>query len=75
MKCKPGFQGPLCALCADGYFQHMRQCSPCAAPRYYLLVLFILGVLLLFCAMLRAVYRARHYLVRMNFFMHFKVKG
>jgi hypothetical protein len=73
MRCKPGFEGPLCALCADGFFQHMRQCNPCAATRYYLLALFIVGVLVLFAIVLRGAYRIRHYLYRMNFFSHFKI--
>jgi hypothetical protein len=73
MKCKEGFVGPLCALCAPGYFQHMRLCNKCAAPRYGYLVLFVMMVVLLALLVVRSAYRARHYLARMNFFAHFKI--
>ena len=29
MSCKPGYHGPLCAICDTGYFRKANQCAPC----------------------------------------------
>ena len=73
MKCKPGFDGPLCALCADGFFQHMRRCIPCSAPRYFALAAFVVCVLALAVGVAYSAWRVRVYLTRMHFFAHFKI--
>ena len=30
--CQPNYEGPLCAICADGYFYNGVQCEACDAP-------------------------------------------
>jgi hypothetical protein len=33
MQCKDGYRGPLCAVCAKGYFRQLRDCVPCKEPK------------------------------------------
>jgi hypothetical protein len=44
MECKPGFTGPLCALCSDGYFKSIRDCARCENARIGELVGSVLGM-------------------------------
>jgi hypothetical protein len=45
MKCKDGYQGPLCAACASGYFKSGCKCTPCARVRTTELIAFVLSMI------------------------------
>ena len=50
-QCREGYQGILCAQCADGWFMHAKKCHKCEAPMKYIFfaipVLVVLVLLLL----------------------------
>ena len=52
MECKPGYSGPLCALCTNGYFKSVRDCARCERVRIGELVACVLGVLVLITLLL-----------------------
>jgi hypothetical protein len=62
MACKPGYHGPLCALCDDGYFKSVRDCVVCEHPRVGMIVAIILGLLVLIALLLFLARRYHHYL-------------
>jgi hypothetical protein len=62
MECKPGYHGPLCALCDDSYYKSIRDCVPCERVQIGKLVAFVLGFLVLIALLLCLVRRYHHYL-------------
>jgi hypothetical protein len=32
MACKPGYEGPLCAVCSEGFVKSLRECKQCSKP-------------------------------------------
>jgi hypothetical protein len=64
MECKPGYTGPLCALCNAGYFKSVRDCAPCKRVRIGLLVAFVLVTPVLIALLLFLARKYHRYLDR-----------
>jgi hypothetical protein len=60
MECKPGYHGPLCAICDSNHFNSLRDCVPCERVRIAELVAFVLGFLV-FIALLMFFARKYHH--------------
>ena len=51
--CKPGYEGPLCAVCSSGYYKQLQTCKQCPSKKWIVgqlsivvaIVLIIIGVL------------------------------
>jgi hypothetical protein len=64
MACKPGYSGPLCALCSKGYFKSVRDCARCERVRIGELVVCVLGVLMLIALLLLLARKYNRYIDR-----------
>jgi hypothetical protein len=64
MGCKSGYNGPLCALCSDGYFKSVRDCARCERVRIGQLVAFVLGALMFVALVLFLTRKYHRYLDR-----------
>jgi hypothetical protein len=73
MKCKKGFVGPLCALCAPEYFKALRGCKHCEKPRGSAIAWLIAGAVTLAAVAKLALQWYRHLLSRANTFAHLKI--
>jgi hypothetical protein len=77
MVCKLGYEGPMCAVCSEGYFQSMRSCTRCEKAKIEALVGALVGVivggLLLMASAAWVVQRYMHSLVMAHAFAHLKV--
>jgi hypothetical protein len=43
MTCKEGYEGPLCAVCSEEYYEQLRQCVECKDPQVLGFILLLLG--------------------------------
>ena len=71
MECKPGYSGPLCALCTNGYFKSVRDCARCERVRIVRigeLVACVLGVLMLITLLLLLARKYDRYIDRTAMF-------
>jgi hypothetical protein len=62
MECKPGYLGPLCAVCNTGRYKSLRDCVPCERVRIGELIAFVLALLVLIALLLVVARRYHHYL-------------
>jgi hypothetical protein len=46
MQCKPGFRGPLCAICEEEHYEQLGNCVECSNPRFVAIFLFVLSVVI-----------------------------
>jgi hypothetical protein len=72
MQCKPGFHGPLCAICKDGHYEQLGNCVECSKPRFLAIFLFVLGFVV-GLAFLRFLYKYRKVIVAMQVGANLKV--
>jgi hypothetical protein len=73
MQCKLGFTGPLCAVCQQGYFKSVRDCTPCEHPRFAPIFGLVIGISLVAGAVKFWVQKYQRYLHRAAAFSHLKV--
>lgn len=76
MTCKFGYEGPLCAVCSEGYFPQLRSCKDCggSGPGSLSIVFFIVSLLCI-VGLVVTVYRHRRFLASTGVFSHVKVRG
>ena len=72
MKCKPGFYGPLCAICEEKYYEQLGNCVECSNPRFVAIFLFVLSVVI-GLAFLRFLYKYRKIVVAMQVGANLKI--
>jgi hypothetical protein len=73
MQCKEGYQGPMCAVCSDGYFVKVRRCVRCSAPQWGLFFGCIAGIGFVMLCIVYSSMSYRRYLKLTQAFSHFKV--
>eukprot|EP00935_MAST-01C_sp_MAST-1C-sp1_P001343 g1343.t1 len=74
MRCKDGYEGPLCATCSEGYFPQLRKCTDCGGAGPSLASVAFFGVsLLCVLGLVVAVYRHRRFLASTGVFAHVKI--
>jgi hypothetical protein len=73
MQCKEGYQGPMCAVCSDGYFVKVRRCVKCSTPQWGLFFGCIAGIGFVMFFIVFSLMRYRRYLKLTQAFSHFKV--
>jgi hypothetical protein len=62
MECEPGYTGPLCALCSDGYFRAVRDCNLCESMKIGNLIGVVLVLLVLIATVMYFSRKYRRYL-------------
>ena len=72
MQCKPGFYGPLCAICEEDYYEQLGNCVECSKPRFMAMFLFVLGILIVL-VFLRFLYKYRHVVIAMQVGANLKI--
>ena len=72
MQCKPGFYGPLCAICEEDHYEQLGNCMECSKPRFMAIFLFILGILIVL-VFLRFLYKYRHVVIAMQVGANLKI--
>jgi hypothetical protein len=72
MHCKPGFRGPLCAVCKEKHYEQLGACVLCEKPRFSAICLFILGGFVVL-VVLRFLNKYRHVIVAMNVMANLKI--
>jgi hypothetical protein len=72
MQCKPGFGGPLCAVCEEKHYEQLGDCIACEKPRFAVICLFVLGGCILL-VLLRFLNKYRHVIVAMNVMANLKI--
>lgn len=62
--CRTGFTGPLCAVCADGYFAERNDCTSCSGPHSLpgTTIAFIVVAVVILLAAMTYTYRRYHQL-------------
>ena len=45
--CEAGYEGPLCAVCSDGYYKQLKKCKHCPKKRWMIGQLAIIGALVM----------------------------
>jgi hypothetical protein len=73
MKCKDGYNGILCAVCEDGYFERARECVPCEEPNVAGAVACGIMLISLVMGFIRWVVKHQHYLARVGIMAHAKI--
>jgi hypothetical protein len=73
MKCKQGYGGPLCAVCDEGYFRSIRECTRCEHPRVGVIVGMLVGAIAIITGIRYIGQRYRRYLKSASVFAHVKV--
>eukprot|EP00935_MAST-01C_sp_MAST-1C-sp1_P001911 g1911.t1 len=75
MRCKPGFvsDAPICAVCMPGYIAQLRQCNPCEKPRFDLLIIALLAIVLMMYLVFRMVRKYGHQLRHSSVLAHVKI--
>eukprot|EP00935_MAST-01C_sp_MAST-1C-sp1_P002767 g2767.t1 len=74
MRCKDGYEGPLCAICSEGYFPQLRKCTDCGGSGPSLASVAFFGVsLLCVLSLVVTVYRHRRFLASTGVFAHVKI--
>jgi hypothetical protein len=72
MQCKPGFYGPLCAICEDDHYEQLGNGVECSNPRFMAIFLFVLGILIVL-VFLRFLYKYRHVVIAMQVGANLKI--
>ena len=72
MQCKPGFRGPLCAICEEKHYEQLGNCVECSKPKFMAIFLFVLGFVV-GLAFLRFLYMYRKVIVAMQVGANLKV--
>jgi hypothetical protein len=72
MQCKPGFYGPLCAICEDKHYEQLGNCVECSNPRFVAIFLFLLSGLV-GLVLLRFLYKYRHVVIAMQVGANLKI--
>ena len=72
MRCKPGFRGPLCAVCEEKHYEQLGNCVECSKPKFMAIFLFVLGVLIAL-VFLRFLYKYRKVVVAMQVGANLKI--
>jgi hypothetical protein len=72
MECKPGFRGPLCAICEEKHYEQLGECVLCKEPRFSAICLFVLGGFVVL-VVLRFLNKYRHVIVAMNVMANLKI--
>ena len=72
MKCKPGFYGPLCAICEEDHYEQLGRCVRCEQPRFVAILLFLMSGLV-GLALLRFLYKYRHVVIAMQVGANLKI--
>ena len=72
MKCKPGFYGPLCAICEEDHYEQLGRCVRCEQPRFVAILLFLMSGLF-GLALLRFLYKYRHVVIAMQVGANLKI--
>jgi hypothetical protein len=72
MQCKPGFRGPLCAVCEEKHYEQLGECVLCEKPRFSAICLFVLGGFVVL-VVLRFLNKYRHVIVAMNVMANLKI--
>ena len=62
MECKPGYEGPLCAVCSEEYYEQLRGCVECKDPHTAGLAVFILGLVLFISIIVYLLRRYGHFI-------------
>eukprot|EP00935_MAST-01C_sp_MAST-1C-sp1_P001397 g1397.t1 len=73
MTCKPGYKGPLCAACADGYFEQANKCVECGAPKPEFAAATVCLLLALIGCIAYFVHKYQRYLKKVVIFPYLKV--
>eukprot|EP00935_MAST-01C_sp_MAST-1C-sp1_P002742 g2742.t1 len=73
MECRSGYEGALCAVCSDGYFPQLGDCTACEEPQWGKAVAALLVVLLVVGGLGAGAWKMRHALARMDAFAHIKI--
>jgi hypothetical protein len=74
MACKPGYTGPICAVCTDNYYASNRDCvASCAGVKGGVLLGFVLGVTLLVSLAYKYTRQYRHRIHLPAIFSHLKI--
>jgi hypothetical protein len=72
MQCKPGFHGPICAICKEKHYEQLGNCVECSEPRFAAIALFLL-VGLIALAALRFLWKYRKVVVAMQVGANLKI--
>jgi hypothetical protein len=72
MQCKPGFYGPLCAICEEGHYEQLGNCMECSNPRFMAIFLLILGILIVL-VFLQCLYKYRQFVIAMQVGANLKI--
>jgi hypothetical protein len=74
MECKAGYEGPLCAVCSEGYFLQLHTCADCggSGPSSASVALFVVS-LLVAIGLAVAVVCHRRFLASTGVFAHVKI--
>ena len=72
MHCKPGFYGPLCAICEEKHYEQLGNCVECSNPRFLAIFLFLLSGLV-GLVLLRFLYKYRHVVIAMQVGANLKI--
>lgn len=61
MKCKEGYEGPMCSICSGGHFASLRDCVPCKEAHIGALVGFIVAATVVVSGVAYVMYKYHHY--------------
>eukprot|EP00935_MAST-01C_sp_MAST-1C-sp1_P001728 g1728.t1 len=74
MMCKDGYEGPLCAVCSEGYFPQLRSCTDCgkSGPGWASIAFFCVSLLCVI-GLVVMVYKHHRFLASTGVFSHVKI--